>query len=224
MHALKAATAVLMLLSWPAQAEPVSCDGSDVTVYGARPQDAQLVCAAVARAKQTFESCNVPPITRPLRIDIVETLKANCFGQYHCGEDWIELLSPSAMKAKHLPGSIYADLPDDAFFQSILVHELTHAAIKDVPCPFDNCLIANEYLAYVMQIRSLSPEAQLLFLKGADLDSKISRDELNQMIYFMAPDIFARKSWLHFTQREDPCGFIGQIVEGTVLLDYERFE
>ncbi|MDT8326535.1 MAG: DUF6639 family protein [Roseovarius sp.] len=224
MHALKAATAVLMLLSWSAQAEPVSCDSFDVRVNAERAQDAQLTCAAVARANQTFDSCNIPPITRPLRIDLVETLKANCFGQYHCGENWIELLSPSAMQAKHLPQSIYADLPNEAFFQSILVHEMTHAVTTDVPCPFDNCLVTHEYLAYVMQIMSLSPKARLQFLKGVDLDRKISRDELNSIIYFMAPDLFARKAWLHFTQRDDPCGFVGQIVEGTVLLDYERFD
>lgn len=193
-------------------------------VNAARAQDAQRVCAAVTLANQTFESCNIPPITRPLRIDLVETLKANCFGQYHCGEDWIELLSPDAMQAQRLPESVYADLPNDAFFQSVAVHELTHAAISEVPCPFEDCLVANEYLAYVMQIMSLPPKARLQFLKGADLDRKISRDELNPIIYFMAPDLFARKSWLHFTQREDPCGFVGQIVEGTVLLDYERFE
>ncbi len=224
MRALSLKTAILMLLSWPAQSEPVSCEGSDVIVMASRAQDAKLACEATAHAKILFESCNIPAITRPMRIDVVDDLIANCFGQYHCGKGWIELLAPSEMEARRLPDSVYAELPNDTFFQSVAVHELTHAAIENLPCPFKSCLVANEYVAYVMQIMSLTPAQQRRFTEQADVGRKVSRDELNPYIYFMAPERFAKKAWMHFTQRDDPCGFVGQIVDGTVLLDRERFE
>ena len=223
MRALKVTTAVMMLLSWPAQSEPVTCEGSNLSANAATAWDARLVCEAAAGAVALFASCGVPEITRPLRIDLIDDLKAHCFGRYHCGEDWIEIVTPSGIAEQRLPDSIYSFLPIDTYFQSIVVHELTHAAIEDAPCPFDSCLVANEYLAYVMQILSLSPSQQGRFGEQDDPGRRISRDELNPAIYFMAPDVFARKVWLHFTQRDDPCGFVGQIVDGTVLLDYERF-
>lgn len=186
--------------------------------------EARLTCDAVAHAKTLFGSCNIPAITRPLRIGVVEDLKPNCFGQYHCGENWIELLAPSAMEARRLPDSVYAYLPSDEFCQSIAVHELAHAAIENMPCPLKACIVGNEYVANVMQIMSLTPAQQRRFTEQADVDRQISRDELNPYIYYMAPELFAKKAWIHFTQRDDPCGFIGQIVDGTVLLDRERFE
>ena len=224
MRALTFQTAILMLFSWPVQSETLFCEASEVTVTASGVREARLACGAAAHAKTLFESCNIPAITRPLRIGVVEDLKPSCFGQYHCGEDRIELLSLPAMQAQLLPDSAYARLSDEAFFKSIVVHELTHAAIENMPCPFKTCLVAHEYLAYVMQVMSLSPEAKRQFIKGVDLEREISRDELNPFMYFMAPDRFARKAWMHFTQRDDPCGFVGQIVDGTVLLDYERFE
>lgn len=128
------------------------------------------------------------------------------------------------MEAKRLPDSIYAYLPSDEFFKSIAVHELAHAATENMPCPFEACIVGNEYVAYVMQIMSLSPSAQRRFTEQADPGRPIQRDELNLIMYLMAPDVFANKAWMHFTQRDNPCSFAGQIVNGTVLLDRERFE
>ena len=105
------------------------------------------------------------------------------------------------------------------------MHELTHAAIEDAPCPFAACLVGNEYVAYVMQIMSLTPGQRRRLEGRTDLvGRRISRDELTSIMYFMAPDRFAVKAWMHFTQRDDPCGFLGQVVDGTVMLDRERFE
>lgn len=225
MRGLSANTIIFLLLSSPAQPQPVYCDGLNASVIAGKAEDARLTCEAVAQARTLFESCNIPPITRPLKIELIDEIDTGCFGQYHCGEDWIELLTPSAMVAHRLSDGIYADLPVDRFFQSIAVHELTHAAIDGSPCPFPTCLVRGEYVAYVMQMMSLTPEQRRHIEERADLiGRRISRDELNSVMYFMAPDRFAVKSWMHFTQRDDPCGFLGQIVDGTVLLDRERFE
>lgn len=218
-------TVILLLLASPAQPQPVYCEGLNATVIASRAEDARLTCKAVARARTLFEGCNIPPITRPLKIEVIDEIDAGCFGQYHCGQDWIELLAPSAMAANRVPDGIYGDLPIDRFFQSVAVHELTHAAIEDAPCPFAACLARDEYVAYVMQMMSLTPGQRRQLEERADLAGRrISRDELNSTMYFMAPDRFAVKAWMHFTQRDDPCGFLGQVVDGTVLLDRERFE
>jgi len=103
------------------------------------------------------------------------------------------------------------------------VHELTHAASDVVPRPFENCVATDEYIAYAMQVMSLTPEARAVFEARTRYDRKISRDELSPMILYMAPDLFTRKAWNHFSQRDDPCGFIRQLADKTILLDRERF-
>jgi hypothetical protein len=220
-------TALMLVLAWPAQAELVFCDGVDVSVIASNAEDARLTCAAAARARALFETCNVPTITRPLTIEVIEdtdAIDAGCFGLYHCGQDRIEVLAPATMADKRQKDGFLATLPGDRFFQSIVAHELTHAAIEDAPCPFTACLIGNEYVAYVMQIMSWTQEQRRRLAAHAGLDRQISRDELNPALYFLAPERFAVKAWMHFTQRDDPCGFLGQVVDGTVLLDRERFE
>lgn len=223
MRGLSANTIIFLLLSWPAHAQPVSCEG--MNVIAPKAEDARLTCEAAARAKALFAGCNIPPLSRPVNIELIEENDANCFGLFHCGEDRIEVLTPSAMAAKRRDDSFFADLPIDRFFQSIIVHELTHAAIEDAPCPFAFCLARDEYVANVMQMMSLTPEQRHHVEELTDLvGRRISRDELSATMYFMAPDRFAVKSWMHFTQRDDPCGFLGHIVDGTVLLDRERFD
>ena len=225
MRRLSVKTIILLLVAWPAQAGQIFCDGLNTSVIASDAKDARLACDAVARATTLFEGCNIPALTRPLKIEVIDQIDEGCFGLYHCGADWIELLAPSAMAAKRQPNGIYTDLPIDRFFQSIAVHELTHAAIEDAPCPFPACLVRDEYAAYVMQMMSLTPGQRHQLAERTDLvGRRISRDELNSIMYFMAPERFAVKAWMHFTQRDEPCGFLGQLVDGTVLLDRERFE
>ena len=215
------AAAVLPVL---VSADTMLCAATDITVEASDPTHARLTCDAVERALIQFENCNIPPLEGPLYIEIVDRLEAGCVGQYHCGKGSIKVLEPSVMGALHAPDSPFAFLPNEAYFQSIVVHELTHAAIADLPCPFETCVVAQEYLAYTMQVMSLAPDFQAAYSAEAGVDTHISRDELSIAILFMAPQIFAQKAWGHLSQREDPCAYLGQIVDGTVLLDRERFD
>ena len=74
-----------------------------------------------------------------------------------------------------------------------------------------------------MQIMSLPPDAQQEFVKNSGLDRQVSRDELSAIMLFMAPGRFAQKVWAHLAQQVDPYSYLGQIKDGTVLLDRERF-
>jgi hypothetical protein len=70
---------------------------------------------------------------------------------------------------------------------------------------------------------SLTSDEQAKFAAIAELNRTISRDELNSVGLFMAPNLFAQKVWAHLNQRDDPCEFIGQLSQGKTLLDRERF-
>lgn len=218
------AAASLTLLGSLANADMMACrDTPSVTVSFQEPEHAGLVCTAVKQAANLFESCNVPPLSHPVHIELVEDINAHCVGLYHCGEDLIELLSPPLMQIRRAPDGAFFHLDRDAYFQSVVVHELSHAAMDRVSCPFENCVVSTEYISYAMQVMSLDPDAQALFEQRSNLDRRVSVDEISAMILYMAPHLFAQKAWAHLSQREDACGYIAHIVDGSILLDHEHF-
>ena len=214
---------IFIWLAVPVWADTISCGQSDIQVRADHPADAELTCDAVRRAEVLFAHCNMPPFKHPLRVEIVRDLKPRCVAIYHCGESWIEVLEPRLMEERRSAEGAFGFQSTSDYFQSVLVHELAHATFDNVPCPFEACIVANEYVAYALQVMSLTPEAQALFARNSGLDRRVSRDELNAVILFMAPGRFAQLAWAHVLQRGDACGFIGQIMDGTVLLDRERF-
>lgn len=207
----------------PVSAEVVTCDGPNITVIAEHSADAECVCKAARQAVAQFGQCSLPFPSHPLRINVVDEMPTHCVAVYHCGEDWIELLSPSEMHIRRKTEGAFSSVETKAFFESVVVHELAHAAFDSVPCPFDACIATSEYIAYVMQIMSLDAASQSDFEAKFAFTRPISRDELSAMIYLMAPGRFAQKAWAHFSQRDDPCGYIALIVEGRIVLDVERF-
>ena len=214
---------LLSLLATSAGSETSICANTSVSVTSRQSASTEMVCDAVKQTEMLFDQCDLPPVTRPLSIDIVSELKAGCVALYHCGEDWIEVLEPDLMEERRNPEGAFAFLDIDTYFHSVVVHELTHTNFDDAPCPFETCVVADEYIAFSMQVMSLTLEQQAEFESGLQPERQISRDELSAIILFMAPSLFARKSWIHLSQRYDQCGYLRKILDGTILLDYERF-
>lgn len=204
-------------------ADSFDCPGTPVTVEAESSEDATPICTAITDALQTLRTCNVP-LTHGVTVIQRDALQPGCMGVYHCGEEEIELLTHAAMETARDPDNSLAFVDTQAYFNSILAHELAHAAFDTVPCPFDSCLATHEYVAHVMQVRSLPAADIARFEAAIDMDTPLGRDTINPFIYLMAPDAFLGRAWAHFRQRPDPCGYIGEIMSGRVVLDRERFE
>lgn len=199
--------------------EPVRCDGIDVTVANGSNTQAEMICDTAMRAQAQFANCAIPPLDRPIHIEVVTTLDPNCVGVYHRQCDKIEILAPAVMATRRTKDGAFSFLPLDAYFKGVLVHELTHAAMDEVPCLFEPCVASHEYLAYAMQVMSLAPHQKQMFEDHANLDRKISRDEISAIMLYIAPHLFVQKVWTHLSQRPDPCAFLELVVDGTVKLD-----
>ncbi|MBO6626728.1 MAG: hypothetical protein JJ938_17785 [Roseicyclus sp.] len=214
--------ALFYALAAPLIAETVDCANTQVRVENAG-SDAALICGLVAEATDQLASCALT-VPEPLTISIVPELEEYCLGIYHCGEGLIEILPRDAYSGRLRPeeAGAFHGVSTDAFYASILRHELAHAALDSMPCPFGTCLVGQEYVAYTMQVRFLPEADRAIFEAAALQDGPISRDALNPIILMMAPDVFARRAWQHLTERNDPCALIGQIARAEVLLDYEH--
>lgn len=216
------ASFIMLAQSGIAEADPVLCGAVDVTVTADDASIANAVCSVSERAMFQFRACNLGPFPEPLRVDIVGSLSANCVGLYHCNQNWVELLEPSSMQALRQGDGVFGFLTEEEYFRSIVVHELAHAAFDAVPCPYEGCVVANEYIAYAMQVMSLSPDYRKLFEERSGLDRRVSVVEFSRLMLDLAPERFGARAWAHLQQRDDPCGYIGAIVNGSVLLDHER--
>ncbi len=221
---IAAATAILALLPAFASSETRQCTGTRITVSADEAAHTELACEAAAQAAPLFAACGLPDIPEPLRIDILDTLQPGCLGLYHRNEPLIEVLAPPALQTRREPEGVLSYLGADAHFQSIIVHELAHAATDPLPCPYEQCVSALEYIAYVMQVKSLDDAALAVFEEDLRMDELMARDTLNPLIMYMAPTVFAHRAWVHFNQQEDPCGFIEQLVRGEVFIDVDVFQ
>ncbi|MDG4649814.1 hypothetical protein P6F26_15320 [Roseibacterium sp. SDUM158017] len=203
-------------------AQPLACPGGRVFTENAGAE-AGRVCEAAARATEQLETCSLT-VPAPVTIAMVDALEDDCLGVYHCGERRIEILSQASYTELRAIGaaSAFASISDDAFFEGVIRHELAHAALDDLPCPFGSCLAAQEYVAYTMQVFFLPEADRAAFEATSTVEGRVPRDAISRMILLMAPNVFAQRAFQHLMQREDPCAFIGQVARGEVLLDYEH--
>ena len=201
-------------------AAPVACDNGLVTVTGGTPEIAARVCAASDGALGLFGQCG-QILAEPVEVRLIPETDSGCFGLFHCGESRIDLLVPEAMAEKRRADSIFAHIPIERFFDSIVVHEMSHALYDQVPCPQTYCMATSEYLAYSYQIASLSDADRAPFEDIVADAETVPRDMINSFILMMAPDRFASAAWTHLNQRDDQCAWIEGIFSQVILFDHE---
>lgn len=218
MSRLKLCIAALLSLTAAPVLGDVDCPNIDVSVMG-DPDATPRLCELTSRAIDELGACSLP-IGGTVQIDLVDALPQGCVGQYHCGEGRIELLERDTLQRSLDPNGPFSAIDPEEYFYSILVHELAHAALETMDCPFESCLATQEYVAFAMQMQSYSPQARATVLTRPDFDRPITTDEINPFILLMAPDVFIQKVWRHFSQQEDPCDFIGEIMSGDFLFDH----
>jgi hypothetical protein len=218
--------AIATVLASPALPQGVACPDGTAFVEGAG-QNAPVICQIVETAARQLDQCGGLSLPDRIEIAINPDLGLNCVGLYHCGENRIELLPPDS----YIDGTdmsatgTFSSIAPNAYFESVIRHELAHAALDRImDCPFEHCLVGQEYVAYTLQIAFLpAPERDAFIAALPEIDRPISRDALTPIILMMAPGHFAQQAWLHFSERPAPCGFLGQVARCEVLLDHEHF-
>jgi hypothetical protein len=219
---ISAAVAIACSVS-AGNAEVLSCAGIPVTVSAPDLALAEQTCRAAARTVPLLAQCGVT-LSQPQNIEVKDEIPgaSNCMGIYHCGANKIEILSPGSLENLRHNDSAFYSIPTATYFGSIVAHELAHAAYDVVPCPYSDCLVTSEYVAYAMQVYSLPPLDQSAFEADLPLEDRVSRYEISAISLMMAPDQFARKVWAHFSQREDGCAYVADMMRANFYLDTER--
>lgn len=209
-----------LVMAAPVAADEFICPGGTVIVQGS-VERAEAICVAAEDAKGQLASCNLP-VTQTVTVEITRALPGNCFGLYSCEENLIQLqpLDAYADLLSEEPGIPFGHLEPEAFFNSILRHELAHAALDGMPCRFEACPATQEFVAYNMQIRFLSDSERAPFdIFVASTVEPVIRERINALVLAMSPEIFLRNAYAYLASEDDPCDLMAEIVRGEVLFD-----
>ncbi|MBV2360780.1 hypothetical protein KUH32_13420 [Thalassococcus sp. CAU 1522] len=199
-------------------AQPQACDNGIVTAVADDPALRTAICTASDRGLSVLRDCGLrQPET--LTIAAVAQVDTPCLGLFHCGEQFVEVLTPGAMSELRDSEGLFAHLPVERLFDSVVAHELAHSTMDGAPCPFDNCIASQEYFAYAVQIASLTETERAPIEARLEPDQKVSRDNINAMILFMAPHRFGAYTWVHLTQRDGMCAYLGRVQSGDLVFD-----
>lgn len=202
--------------SGPGLAETRQCSDEQLRVTGSDTPVSDRACLAAEHAKELLSECGIVQ-KAAIEIQITEditSLAPHCMAEYDCATGRIEILSPQQLEQRLVPDTTFSLLPPDALFDSLIVHEMTHALLDQTECAADVCRVDHEYLAYAMQLQSLSPEHRALLVEGRRSRQPVDIEEINPMILAMAPDFFAARAWVHFSAPENGCAIVDALLDG----------
>ena len=147
----------------------------------------------------------------------------DCLGLYHSENNQIDLLTPEAFHVSHGDSEFCEKIPEDVHFDSIIVHELTHALLDQVPGGKVSNLVDQEYIAYAMQLEIMPEPVRDRFISSIGLTAPVDAGRINELTILFSPSKFAASSWLHFSSSGNGCDFVGEIIKEEKTLWQEPF-
>jgi len=208
---------------WPALANAgdAICESANVTVTAPRLSLAHSVCDNVEETLSLLEQCDLA-LPDPVKITVLDDLpnvSHACFGFYECDGNRISIRSPDSIAEVSGQSALYMGLDPNTVFDSIVTHEVSHAAFAQSSRGDAECLANHEYVAYVMQMWSLPPAVRGRIVERFGQDELVDSLRLNELVAVMAPAKFAALAWQHFNEDGNGCDFVKDLTTGRASLE-----
>lgn len=194
------------------------CAAPFVVVNATNLAEADNACTAVSAAHEHLTRFGLRNDV-VLRIEVVEILpvgQGHCVAMYDTTDHQVHVLSPHCLVGN--PGRLgpFPDLPADTLFDSLIVHELTHAYVQvsmdGRPLP----RMAHEYLAYALQLDALDEEDRARILEEASVETPLDTGPFSEALINFAPLSFAAMAWLHFQANGGDASVLERVMAGTI--------
>lgn len=192
---------------------------------------AKRLCKPASWAMAQMDHCGFA-IKEKLTVEVVEDLKhpfgTPVVGKSDSAELRVQVASPSQCRQLARKEIALAEVDFDALYESIVVHEVTHAVWWQQLDHLQNesiSEIAAEYVAYAFQLLSL-PEADRRNLLAA-FPREPPRDlgPFNFMALQLSPLRFATNAYRHLMSVDNRCQFLRRIISGEVEFDdWKQYE
>lgn len=215
---------LLVALMWtPTLALPADlvCESVEAVVSAPSPSLARSVCASVEETVDLLAQCDLA-LSDPIKITVLDGLPNNshgCFGYYECDSNRISIRSPASIAEVSGQSTLYAGLEPVVVFDSLVAHEVSHAAFAQTACRDAGCLANHEYVAYVMQMWSLPPPIRSGIVERFGQLEPVEPMRLNELVAVMAPGKFAALAWQHFNEDGNGCDFVQDLATGQTTLE-----
>jgi len=198
-----------------------SCDTPLVRIMAPSAALEERVCRVIQRAQPLLANCGLT-VNDPLEVQIMDDPKpSGLMGYYSMSHGRIMVQSPRNLSEMLPPDSAYQYVPNIEYFDSIVVHELAHALFLSTPCGQETCLAGHEYLAYALQLQSMSSVARNSILNALPAEEPIDLTWFTDSRLRETPEVFAANAWRHFSQDGYGCNFISRIVSGEAVFPSE---
>lgn len=147
-------------------AETLLCESYDVSIESTDPALAVRACKTLERSKTQFENCHLKaPETFQLRMVIdADSDKMPCLALFHCDDNLIKILPPSSLRELLDVENAFYYVPPTELFESLVVHEFTHALVYESKGGPGRTFAEDEYIAYALQLASMSPNSRMSLL------------------------------------------------------------
>ena len=182
------------------------CNGTSVVVNYDNIEDYKQVCSS---AKDVIELAKKMDLGEDLDVSILilDKLTINHTGTavalYDPGNKKIQILSKEICKKSFDNKVILGQNIDDEFYKSMIIHELAHAlAWQNKETPFIKRGLF-EYFAYVIQFVLLDEVRREAIISSSDVEAFTNSSEITDVYYYLSPNQFAVKSYLHFIKSKD---------------------
>jgi hypothetical protein len=208
------------VLATPPEAAQLPCPDDRVSVDSPDSASAALVCEQIEEIRPALAECGLEQAA-PLTIHLVDHAGDSPFiGSYAAGSNEIRLTHPDRLPEVLSPDHPFARLEPSLLFQSLLVHELSHAFLDQAECTRTRCVAEHEYVAYAMQLWLLPEDARMAVIGSPETQGMdpVAQESLNDFAALLDPLLFASRVWQHFSQPENGCDFIRRIESGEVDL------
>lgn len=202
------------------------CEGISIHAPTADRDEVQRVCKAAQHASALLRQCGIES-SKGINITIQEKLVHPSgfpvFAFFHSPRNQIEITDFDAFKKLIKPGSPYYKLPSRDLYESLIAHEVTHAItsplIRDSDCP----IVANEYIAAVIQMSSMSNETRQILLNAFPRSTLVELEMFNEFSFYSSPQWFVANAYRYYNQKDKGCELLLGILNGEVqfLCDFE---
>ena len=213
--------AVFVSLPILTASETVSCESALATVSAPNRMLADSVCATFEETQSLLGQCELE-VSKSINIEVFDALPSvsnACFGFYEYDTNRISLRSPDSIATVIEQSTLYEGLDPKTVFDSIVVHEVSHAAFAQTAFDDAACLANHEYVAYVMQMWSLPPSIRSEIVDRFGQVEPVAPQRLSEIVAVMAPAQFAALAWQHFNEDGHGCDFVQDLVIGRASLE-----
>jgi hypothetical protein len=188
----------------------------DVDVTATSADEQRLACKAAAQALHLLGRCDISP-RGPLRIEVSSEVRrpfgGTVFGLFDPKQDKVLITQPANITSL-ASSTPFGELPQRAFYKSLIVHEVIHAVMHQNYKRPPSSHAAYEYAAYALQIESLPPDVRKTFLQAVNIESDGSEFAFNDAILAFDPFFFAARAYQHFRASADGCAHLHALLAG----------